>query len=101
YGLNEHGVFTKPIVVEVPLAKQHKSRIELLLAERPDGQWAWGYHLELPGPSGASALPTADARYMVEPTRPSATLAAMRHVIRWLDDEREHTGAQQSTITAA
>lgn len=101
YGLNEHGVFTKPIVVEVPLAKQHKSRIELLLAERPDGQWAWGYRLELPGPSGASALPKADARYMVEPTRPSATLAAMRHVIRCLDDELEHTGAQQSTITAA
>lgn len=101
YGLNEHGVYTTPIVVEVPVPKKYKSRIELLLAERPDGQWSWGLRLDLPGPASNHALPQAEGVYMVEPTRPSATLAAMRHAILWLDGERERLGAQQSTITAA
>jgi len=91
YELNEFGVFERPEVISLKVAKSHKVTCELELAEDDQGRWCYGYGLSLQNGTGSSA-PTSTANGIFD-NRSEALLLVIGCAERWFHSQRGASAA--------
>ena len=90
-------MFAKPEVVEIALAKSHRSKIKMWLAEDDDGGWHWGVDLAMPD-SGHGFLPSLDTK--AYPSRALALEMALMHATAWMDEQIERADTKPAARRA-
>lgn len=91
YALNEFGVFEKPEVISLKVAKSHKVTCELELAEDDQGRWCYGYGFSFQS-GGASSAPTSSANGLFD-NRSEALLLVIGCAERWFNSQRGASAA--------